>query len=134
MNQSLLDTNILSYFLRGDTKVVEKIRDYRQHYSYLSFSVFTYYETKSGLLYRDAQSKMNRFEQLANISEIIAYDTAVADTASQVYADLRTRGLLVTPIDLFIAATALCYGYTLITANVKHFQNIPNLHYKDWTK
>ncbi|MGB3790139.1 MAG: type II toxin-antitoxin system VapC family toxin [Phormidesmis sp.] len=133
MEQSLLDTNILSYFLRGDTKVVSKVRDYRQHYSYLSFSIFTYYETKSGLLYRDTKNQIARFEQLAAISEIIMFEVAIADTASQIYADLRARGLLIAPVDLFIAATAIRYDYVLITANVKHFQNVSGLRYENWT-
>jgi tRNA(fMet)-specific endonuclease VapC len=133
MKKALLDTNILSYFLRGNPLVVEKIRLYHQHYSYLSFSVFTYYEIKSGLLYKDAQRQMQRFDRLAEISEVIPYDRAIADTASQIYANLRKRGLLITPIDLFIAATAVYGDYRLITANIKHFQNIPNLNYEDWS-
>lgn len=134
MNQALLDTNILSYFLRGDQMVVSKFRKYRQFYPYLSFSIFTYYEVKSGLLYRDAQRQLSRFEQLAEISEIIDYDRSVADVSSHLYKDLRTRGLLITPIDLFIGATALHYNYTLVTANIKHFQNIPNLKLENWAK
>lgn len=133
MKKALLDTNILSYFLRGNSLVVEKFRLYRQHHSYLSFSVFTYYEIKSGLLYKDAQRQMQRFDRLAEISEVIPYDRAITDTASQIYANLRIRGLLITPIDLFIAATAVYGDYCLITANVKHFQNIPNLNYEDWS-
>ncbi|CAN1211000.1 hypothetical protein TUMEXPCC7403_12440 [Tumidithrix helvetica PCC 7403] len=71
MKKALLDTNILSYFLRGNPIVVEKFRLYRQGYSYLSFSVFTYYEIKSGLLYKDAQKQMQRFDRLAEVSEVI---------------------------------------------------------------
>ncbi len=52
MKQALLDTNMLSCFLRGEENVVSKIDSYLQHYSYLTFSIFTYYETKSGLVYR----------------------------------------------------------------------------------
>lgn len=133
MKQALIDTNILSYFLRGNTTVVNKFQIYRQHYSYLSFSIFTYYETKSGLLYRDAHKQMERFEQLAQVSEIIDFDQAVADTASSTYSNLRARGLMIAPLDLMIGATAICYDYTLITANVKHFQNIPNIRYENWT-
>lgn len=43
MKQALLDTNMLSYFLRGEEKVANKVNDYLQHYAYLTFSVFTYY-------------------------------------------------------------------------------------------
>jgi tRNA(fMet)-specific endonuclease VapC len=131
MKKALLDTNILSYFLRGNPIVVEKFRLYRQNYSYLSFSVFTYYEIKSGLLYKDAQKQMQRFDRLAEVSEVIPYDRAIADPASQIYNDLRKRGLLITPIDLFIAATAIYCDYNLVTANVKHFQNIPKLIFED---
>lgn len=91
MKQALLDTNILSYFLRGNPAIVSKFRQYRQFYPYLSFSIFTYYEIKSGLLYRDANQQLARFEQLAEISEILDYDRAIADTASQVYSNLRAN-------------------------------------------
>jgi predicted nucleic acid-binding protein len=37
------------------------------------------------------------------------------------------------PIDLFIAATAIYCDYNLVTANVKHFQNIPKLIFEDWS-
>lgn len=134
MKQSLIDTNILSYFLRGDTAVVNQFRIYRRHCSYLSFSIFTYYETKSGLLYRDAHRQMERFNQLANVSEIITFDEAIADTASDIYRHLRARGLTLAPIDLLIGATAVCYNYTLVTANVKHFQNIPGIRYENWAE
>ncbi|ACK68880.1 PilT protein domain protein [Gloeothece citriformis PCC 7424] len=132
MNQALLDTNILSYFLRGNPAVIEQLRIYRQHYSYLSFSIFTYYEIKSGLLYKDARQQQQQFERLAQISEVIPYDREISDIASQIYVNLRTKGQLITPIDLFIGATALYRNYTLITANIKHFQNIPNLNYENW--
>ncbi|MGK7890435.1 MAG: type II toxin-antitoxin system VapC family toxin [Leptolyngbyaceae cyanobacterium] len=134
MKRCLLDTNIVSYFLRGDVAIVEKFRVYHQHYPYLSFSIFTYYEIKGGLIYRDASKKMQRFEQLAEVSEIIPFDKAIANTASEVYCNLRHRGLVVTPIDLFIGATALCYDYTLVTANIKHFQHIEDLRYENWAE
>lgn len=124
MRQVLLDSNILSYFLRGNSAVIEQLRIYRQHYTYLSFSIFTYYEIKSGLLYKDARNQQQQFDRLAEASEVIAYDREISDIATQIYVNLRTKGQLITPIDLFIAATAIYCNYTLITANIKHFQNI----------
>lgn len=134
MKKSIIDTNTLSYFLRNHPIVVEKFRLYRQHYSYLSFSIFTYYEIKSGLLYKDAKKQLQQCDRLAEVSEIIPYDRAIADISCKIYNDLRSRGLLITPIDLFIAATAISCDYRLITANVKHFQNIPDLDYEDWSQ
>jgi hypothetical protein len=34
--------------------------------------------------------------------------------------------------DLFIAATALVHGLTLVTHNTRHFQNVPHLAVEDW--
>ena len=132
MKQALLDTNILSYFLRGEERVVSTVNDYLQHYSYLTFSIFTYYETKSGLMYRDAQKQMQRFEQLVEISDVIPFSEEVANAASEIYSSLRRRGLLVASIDLLIGVTAVYYDYVLITANTKHFKNMPGLHYENW--
>ncbi|MDB9412061.1 twitching motility protein PilT [Microcystis aeruginosa] len=36
MKQALLDTNILSYFLRGNPAVIEQFRIYRQQYTYIA--------------------------------------------------------------------------------------------------
>lgn len=132
MRQSILDTNILSYFLKGDTSVTDRTRAYLEIYPYLSFSILTYYETKGGLFYRDAHSQMERFEQLAETSEIVDLDRSVADIASQIYSNLRQKGLSIEPVDLLIGATAISCDYTLITNNTKHFQNIPGLRYENW--
>jgi tRNA(fMet)-specific endonuclease VapC len=74
MKKALLDTNMISYFLRGDIQVVSKFREYQNFYSYLTFSVLTYYEIKSGLLYKDAKNILRQFEILANSSEILPLD------------------------------------------------------------
>ena len=49
-----------------------------------------------------------------------------------IYQDLRQRGLLITPLDLLTGASAIHHKCVLITANIKHFQNIPNLEYENW--
>jgi tRNA(fMet)-specific endonuclease VapC len=36
-------------------------------------------------------------------------------------------------MDLKIAATALAYDATLLTANTKDFVKVPNLRIEDWT-
>ena len=85
MKKALLDTNIFSYFLRGETQVVKKFREYQQFHSYLTFSVLTYYEIKSGLLYKDARNLLQQFEILANSSEILPLDIDTANVASIIY-------------------------------------------------
>lgn len=132
MKQALLDTNMLSYFLKGEDKVVGRVHNYLRYHSYLTFSIFIYYETKSGLLYRDARKQMQQFENLVEISDVIPFDEEIANTASEIYNSLRRKGALVASIDLLIGATAIYYGYVLITANTKDFRNMPGLHYENW--
>lgn len=75
-----------------------------------------------------------QFEQLASESEILPLSVATMDIASIVYADLRQRGLLIPPIDIFIAAAAIEHNYLLVTANLRHFSIIQNLDCENWTE
>ena len=134
MKKALLDTNILSYFLRGNVQVQERLEQYSEYHDTLTFSLLTYYEIKSGLLYRDARKLMAQFEELAAESEILPLGIETMNIASVVYRDLRIRGLLIAPVDLLIAATALEHDCIMVTANIRHFDNIPNLVCENWAK
>jgi predicted nucleic acid-binding protein len=58
---------------------------------------------------------------------IFPFNDAVAWRAAEVFADLRRRGVPTGENDLWIAATALEAGETLVTRNVKHFREIRGL-------
>lgn len=134
MRKTILDTNIISYFLRGNAAVVDKLSQYSQFYDALTFSLLTYYEIKSGLLYKNASNLLTRFEELANESEILPLSLTTMNIASHVYANLRRRGLLIPPIDIFIAASAIEHNYLLVTANLRHFTIIQNLDCESWAE
>ena len=134
MKKAVLDTNIISYFLRGNAAVADKLSQYSQFYNTLTFSLLTYYEIKSGLLYKNASNLLTRFEELANESEILPLSLTTMDIASTLYADLRQRGLLIPPIDILIAATAIEYNALLVTANLRHFTIIQNLDCENWAE
>jgi tRNA(fMet)-specific endonuclease VapC len=134
VNKALLGTNILSYFLRGNVPVTTRLEQYSQQYDNLTFSILTYYEIKSGLLYRDALNILSQFEELAAESEILPLSLQTINIASENYRSLRTRGIPTPPIDLLIAATALEHGYVIITANIRDFENIPGLTYENWAE
>lgn len=50
MNRVLIDTDILSYFFKGEQKVVESFDLYLQHHELIEISIITYYEIAGGLL------------------------------------------------------------------------------------
>ena len=45
MNRTLIDTDILSYYFRGDTVVIENVGKYLDQFDTLEISLITYYET-----------------------------------------------------------------------------------------
>ena len=55
MKPALVDTDILSEFLRGTHIVAENAERYLQSYDAINFSIITYYEILNGLLYKDAK-------------------------------------------------------------------------------
>ncbi|NJO41156.1 MAG: type II toxin-antitoxin system VapC family toxin [Cyanobacteria bacterium CRU_2_1] len=134
MRKAILDTNIISYFLRGNAAVVNKLSQYSQFYTALTFSLLTYYEIKSGLLYKNASNLLTRFEELASESEILPLSLTTMNIASDIYADLRQQGLLVPPIDILIAASTIEFNALLVTANLRHFTIIQNLDCENWAE
>ena len=132
MQKVLLDSNMISYFLRGETSVITELEKYQEYFEKITFSILTYYEIVSGLKYRDSRKILTIFEELATESEILEFDQDTVKIASEIYCDLRHRGLLIPPIDIFIGATAMQHNLLFVTANIKHFQIMKNLKYINW--
>lgn len=55
MKPVLVDTDILSEFLRGTTTIVENVKLYLESYDSINLSIITYDEILNGLLYKDAK-------------------------------------------------------------------------------
>ena len=53
------------------------------------------------------------------------------DCAAKLYAD--NRAVNPDDADLFIAAFCIVEGYTLVTANVRHFERIDGLQWVNWS-
>lgn len=51
----------------------------------------------------------------------------IAELAGRIEGEQAARGVSIAFEDLLIGATALCLGYHVATANVRHFQIIPGL-------
>ena len=59
--------------------------------------------------------------------EILPIDDRVAWRYSRLVRELRPRGQLIGANDLWIGATALTHGLSLVTRNVAEFRRIPGL-------
>jgi predicted nucleic acid-binding protein len=63
---------------------------------------------------------------------VVEFDQAATDQFGRLRSLLKRKGLAVPPMDLLIAATAVARQLTLVTHNVRHFANVPNLNVVDW--
>ena len=133
MKPCLLDTDILSLFLRNHPQVVYSCNLYLQEHRKLSFSLITYYEILSGLKHRDAQKQLDKFLTFSQLNQIILLTEKSVKISAEIYADLRKKGTPIDDIDLLIAGVAIANDLVLITHNQKHFGKIEKLELEDWT-
>jgi tRNA(fMet)-specific endonuclease VapC len=75
-----------------------------------------------------ARSRRDSFiRELLNDVEVYPYTKETALLAGKIDGEQQSRGIIIPFGDLLIGATALEVGYSLLTANVRHFQLIPGL-------
>lgn len=132
MKRALLDTDILSLFLRGNSKVGARLRTYLLEHGRVSFCVVTYYEIVSGLLHRDARRQLSSFLEMVAESEVVPLTERSAAVSAKLYADLRSRGDPIDDVDLLIAGAAMSNDLTLVTHNRRHFARVSGLVMEDW--
>lgn len=132
MKEPLLDTDTLSFYLKGYPNVVSRLNFVFDQFGHLNISVITYYEILNGLLFKDAQRQLKSFQQLLQNCQIIPFDTGVAELAAIIYADLRKTNQMIGHTDVMIGATAILHDMVLVTNNQDHFRRIANLDLENW--
>jgi tRNA(fMet)-specific endonuclease VapC len=133
MNRVLIDTDILSYFLKGDKIVVEKVVNYLESFEILEISLISYYEIVSGLLAKNALKQLKVFEEFVNENLVIPLTEKSCMISAELYSTLKLKGEIIDDIDLLIAGIAIENEMILVTNNTKHFERIPGLIIENWT-
>ena len=134
MKPALIDTDILSEFLRGTDIVVENAKTYLEIYNSINFSIITYYEILNGLLYKDARKQLNRFSDFSKLNKILPLTLSATRQAAEIYANLRRKGQPIGHTDCLIAGIALTNNLQLVTNNTDHFTRIKGLEIVNWLK
>lgn len=132
MKPALVDTDILSEFLRGTPKVVENAEKYLQEYDAINFSIITYYEILNGLLYKDARKQLQKFSDFAALNKILPLTISATKQAAEIYAELKRTGQPIGHTDCLIAGIALTNSLQLETNNIDHFKRINGLELVNW--
>jgi tRNA(fMet)-specific endonuclease VapC len=127
----LIDTNILTYFYKGNKKIEEKFKENSDQIVLSSI-------VKSECLYGAKKTKrselLNFYGVIFVTYPILSFDSDCADYYSDIKSYLSDSGKIVGDFDIMITAIAIANDLTLVTNNAKDFANIPGLKLEDWSK
>jgi tRNA(fMet)-specific endonuclease VapC len=126
-----LDTNSVSYFLKGRGRVADRLLALPPRS--VGLPAIVLYELEYGASRSEApRSLRKRLDVLLGSLRILPFGEAEARTAARIRLTLERAGKPIGPMDLLIAATALEQGAVLVTHNVKEFRRIRGLRVEDW--
>lgn len=128
----LLDTNIVSYWMRGDSRVIRRIKAHTPAELFLSAI------TLAEILYGIEKSPVKKEERREKIHQIIsvlgmyAFDEAAAQEYAVIRAQLEREGRVISERDTQIASISMANRLTIVTHNVQEFCRVDRLNVEDW--
>lgn len=127
----LIDTNIIVYRLKNLGNVnANFLKNKDKH---MSLSVISYGELVFGAKKSKAVEKnMETVNAIKSIFPLLEITSEIMNIFGEIKAYTQKIGKTIDDMDLLIAATAITNNFTLVTHNMKHFENIPNLKVEDW--
>jgi len=130
MPDFMLDTDTVSWALRGQGAVAERVLAHRP--SQLCVSAITLAELRFGADAKASRALHRLIDTFIESVAVMPFDQAAADRFGAVGASLAKRGEPIGTFDTLIAAHALACGLTLVTNNTKHFQRVAGLRLANW--
>ena len=120
----LIDTDVLIWYMRGNEKayqVVENLDDF-------SISVVTYMELVQGLRNKKELNQLRK--ALHGWNTQILYVSEEISTKAMFYVEQHFLSHSMQLADALIGATAIAYGFPILTENDKHYKVMKNLEIK----
>ena len=125
MAKALLDTDILSEFLKGhDQTVATHAATYARQYRVFTFTSVTVYEIVYGLELKAASSQLKKALAWLDQNEQITPINADYLAAATIKATARRQGSILELPDCLIAAIAVRLQMPLVTGNTGDFRAI----------
>ncbi|MDO9265059.1 MAG: type II toxin-antitoxin system VapC family toxin [Desulfosalsimonadaceae bacterium] len=134
MIMRLLDTNIVSYWMRGDKTIISRLMTFRPFD--LAISAITLAEILYGIEKSPVrkQERRQRIDSICSQLEVIVFDEHAAETYGIIRARLERNGTPISERDLQIASIGLAGQYIVVTHNTKEFERIAGLAIEDWAQ
>ncbi len=125
-DRCLVDTDVVSYLFRGDTRA----QFYRPYLAgkQLAISFMTVAELERWVLERGwGQPRQQRMEAYLRRFTIYLVNRALCRAWAEVTYQARRKGRPIQTADAWIAATALTYSLPLVTHNVSDYAGVDGL-------
>ena len=128
----LLDTCTVSDFVKGQTGVLDRIKNTPP--SLIAVSAITRMEVEFGLrLNPECARKLGpMLDSMFNAITTLPLDEADAIAAAGIRAALRRRGQPIGPYDILIAGCGLARGLIVVTSNTGEFERVSGLLLENW--
>lgn len=130
----LIDASVLIENERQRLDLDRHLEHRRQEEFFLS--VITASELLHGVhRAEDARRRARRSAWVEGILEsfvVLSVDLGTARAHAQLWAELAARGQIIGPHDLWLAASCIAHGLTMVTANVREFDRVPGLQVETW--
>ena len=122
----ILDTNTVSFVMRGDANVSRRLTSHDRTEVFLPQPVVAEIEYGLARLPRSARKKrlVERFEMVCDEIQRLIWTDDVSRFFGATKADLEKRGLRLEDFDVATAAHALALDATLVSDNVAHMERI----------
>jgi tRNA(fMet)-specific endonuclease VapC len=127
-----LDTNIISYWLRGLYNLEKRLEIEFDHEHSIVIPPISYYEIVRGLYAVNSKNKLKSFAMMGDRLGQGSMEKADWIKAAELYARCRKSGQTMEESDLLQAGFCLQHGYILVTHNTRHFSHITDLDLEDW--
>ncbi len=126
----MLDTDSVSYALRGEGHVGERLREQRP--SAVCISSITLAELRYGAENRKSTKLHRLIAAFTNAVSVAPFDEDSALAFGKIASKLIAKGKPIGNYDTLIAAHALALELTLVTNNEKHFRQVDGLKVANW--
>jgi tRNA(fMet)-specific endonuclease VapC len=126
----MLDTDTVSFAIRGQGRVGERIVTHRP--SELCVSAITVAELRFGASRRKSAKLHALIDSFVGSIAVMPFDEMCAVQFGTIGSELAEQGSSIGELDTLIASHALSLELTLVTNNLKHFQRIRKLKVENW--
>jgi tRNA(fMet)-specific endonuclease VapC len=124
----ILDTNALSTFFSGDTRMREMLAETAK----ISLPVIALGEYRFGLLGSRTRKIIEpALEELQTLADVFLVDTETVRSYAKLCDQLKRAGTPIPSNDLWIAALALQHGLPIVSRD-RHFDLVPGVRRLSW--